>query len=96
LTLAVMQAQMVAFSQASVGNGPASIDLQSLQAALKSGNIPEAQAALARLQRESKVIGSGNAPANYAGTSPVADDSNRAGGRVAMESATESSIDTRA
>jgi len=53
--IAALQAQMLRYSQAANGqNSSARSDYRALQAAIKSGSVSDAQAALARLQRDSR------------------------------------------
>jgi hypothetical protein len=54
-TIASLQAQMAHYSPSANGqNSQATADYRALQAAIKSGNVSDAQASLARLQRDSK------------------------------------------
>ncbi|MGO8699688.1 MAG: hypothetical protein ACLQVY_18465 [Limisphaerales bacterium] len=68
-TIAALKAQMSRYAQAANGqNNQASADYKALQAAITSGNVSDAQTALARLQRDSQASKStaganeGNAP----------------------------------
>jgi hypothetical protein len=53
--IAALQAQMMLYSRSASGqNSQASADYRALQAAIKSGDVSTAQAALARLQHDSR------------------------------------------
>jgi predicted negative regulator of RcsB-dependent stress response len=68
-TIASLQAQMLRYAQPANGqNSQASADYKALQTAVQSGNVSDAQAALARLKRDSQA---GN-PASNAGSTPPA------------------------
>lgn len=82
---------------ANSGNSQASIDYRALQTAIKSGNVSEAQAALARLQRDTKAASSsGSAAASSPASSPVDSDGDRDGSSSAVQSSPENSLDTTA
>jgi hypothetical protein len=70
-TIALLQSQMMRYSQTANGqNSQASADYKALQSAIKSGNVSDAQAALARLQRDSQTANP--TAATPASTSPTA------------------------
>jgi hypothetical protein len=71
-TLAALYAEMFHYSQlVNSQNTHTSVDYNALQVAIKSGSLPEAQAALARLQHDSNIP---NSPAAAPSpTSPTAD-----------------------
>ena len=99
-TMAALQAQMARYSQTANGqNSQASADYKALQTAVKAGNVTAAQAALARLQRDSQAGKSGaGQPASSSSTanSPVDSDGDQDGSGGAAKSGNASSIDVTA
>jgi hypothetical protein len=70
-TLAALRAQLERYSQSALGQfSSASADYKALQYAIESGNISAAQAALARLQRDSDSAAANLAPAPTETTAP--------------------------
>ena len=58
-SIAALQELMDRFSQTAIGHSQrASLDFKALQLALETGNVADAQDALARLQRDSAIYGS--------------------------------------
>jgi len=99
-TIALLQAQMLRYSQmANAASGPASSDYIALQAAIKSGNVSEAQTALFRLQRDSQAASSSatsSAATTSANSSPVDSDGDHDGSTGTVASSTEHSLNETA
>ncbi|MGA2555692.1 MAG: hypothetical protein ABSG04_05405 [Verrucomicrobiota bacterium] len=98
--IAALQAQMARYSQAANSqNTQASADYKALQAAIKSGDVSTAEAALARLQRDSRTTNSAAAkpaPASATANSPVASASGQAGSTGAAQPGNTRSINITA
>jgi hypothetical protein len=66
-TIDALQLQMARYTQSAIGqDSPARADYKALQAAIQSGKVTDAQAALARLQRDSQssqTVTAANSPA---------------------------------
>ena len=99
-TIAALQVQMLRYTQTASGqNSQASADYKALQAAIQSGNVSDAQVALARLQRDSR--STNPAAATPAGTSatansPLDGDGDQDGGASATQPWNDRSINTTA
>ena len=79
-TIASLQAQMARYSQSAGGqNSQASADYKALQAAIKSGNVSDAQAALSRLQRDSRTTGAATSATAPSGAPKVDSDGDQDG-----------------
>jgi len=91
--MAALQAQLALYSQAANGqNAQAKADYKSLQSAITSGNLSQAQAALTKLQRDSKAAASN--PTTPAAASPADSDGDNDGS--GGPSSVEGSLDTTA
>jgi hypothetical protein len=89
--IALLQAQMLRYALTAIAEkGPPNADYLALQAAIKSGNVSEAQTALSRLQRDSQAASS-SATAPASTTATLVD-----GGTGTVEPATGHSLDTTA
>jgi hypothetical protein len=53
-TIAMLQKQMMLYTQFADGSGPAAADYKALQYAIQTHNVSDAQSAMARLQRDSQ------------------------------------------
>jgi hypothetical protein len=98
-TLALLQSQMVRYAQSANGhNSQASADYKALQTAITSGNVSQAQAALTRLQRDSKTTNSGaNAPTSTPSTTqPPVDTDGDHDGSTAVHRSTGGSLNATA
>jgi hypothetical protein len=93
-TLAALQAQMALYANAANGKNPqAKVAYTALQSAIQSGNISQAQAALAKLQQFSRSSPSQSAAA---APTPADTDGDNDANSGAVESANESSLDKTA
>ncbi len=91
---------MARYAQAANGqNSQASADYKALQAAINSGNVSDAQAALSRLQRDSKTANSpaaASSPATSNASAPPARDGDNDGGAGEVKSSIGRSLNTTA
>jgi len=98
-TIAALQAQLAHYTQTGSGqNSQTSADYKALQNAIQSGNVSDAQTALARLQRDStppRPNAQASTPAS-AVNAPIDSDGDHDGSSVAVRSSTEGSLDTTA
>ncbi|HZM02227.1 MAG TPA: hypothetical protein VFC44_04310 [Candidatus Saccharimonadales bacterium] len=90
-TIAALQVQLAHYTQTGSGqNSQTSADYKALQNAIQSGNVSDAQVALARLQHDSAP------PRPTPATSTLASAVNSDGSSIAVPSSTEGSLDTTA
>ena len=94
-TIASLQSQLQLYSQYENGTGAATEDYKALQFAIQSNNISNAQAALARLKRDSE--GSGTPPSATANATVSTDnDGGSSESPAATPGVSGNSIDTTA